>query len=84
MDGMEAVVEVTEQGQAVVVMLRCLKGLTSEVNCIQLRSSLIQNVLRAKEEFCSLVSTTDSFIDPQSLQYPLHEGAPDDDSLWHL
>ena len=73
MDGVEAVVEVTEQGQAVVVMLRCLKGLTSEVNCIQLRSSLIQKVLGTKVEFCSLVSTTDSFIDPQSLQYPLKE-----------
>ena len=73
MDGVEAVVEVTEQGQAVVVMLRCLKGLTSEVSCIQLRSSLIQKVLGTKEEFCSLVSTTDSFIDPQSLQYPLKE-----------
>ena len=64
----ETLVEIAEQNR-VVVLLRSHK-ISSE--CLQLRSLLIQKVLAAAREFCSKVSTVESFINPSdTTQYPL-------------
>ena len=69
--GVEVVVEVIEQNQAVVVMVRSCKYATSELECIRLRSSVIKKVLQAKKTFCPNTFTAESLIHPQCLQYPL-------------
>ena len=64
----ETLVEVADQNR-VVVLMRCPK-VKSE--CFQLRSLLIQKVLAAAREFCSKVSTVESFFNPSdTTQYPL-------------
>ena len=64
----ETLVEIAEQNR-VVVLMRCPE-VKSE--CLQLRSLLIQKVLAAAREFCSKVSTVESFINPSdTAQYPL-------------
>ena len=64
----ETLVEVAEQNR-VVVLMRCPKV---KPECLQLRSLLIQKVLAAACEFCSKVSTVESFISPSEVtQYPL-------------
>ena len=66
--GVETLVEIAEQNR-VVVLMRCPE-VKSE--CLQLRSLLIQKVLAAAREFCSKVSTVESFINPSdTTQYPL-------------
>ena len=69
-DGVEAVVEVVEQSQAVVVMLRCSGKTKSEWACLHLRSAIICKVLKAAEKFCPNVSTAESFIHPDDVCYP--------------
>ena len=69
--GVEVVVEVIEQNQAVVVLVRSCKHATSELECIRLRSSVIKKVLQAKKTFCPNTSTAESLIHPRCLQYPL-------------
>ena len=69
-DGVEAVVEVVEQSQAVVVMLRCSGKIKSEWACLHLRSAIICKVLKAAEEFCPNVSTAESLIHPDDVRYP--------------
>ena len=67
-NGAETLVEIAEQNR-VVVLMRCPE-VKSE--CLQLRSLLIQKVLAAAREFCSKVSTVESFINPSDTsQYPL-------------
>ena len=80
-DGVETVVEVLEQSQAVIVMMRCFNMLKSLVQCLHLRSSIIQKVLKATAEFCS-VSTLESFIHPDDLQYPPKSGS--ETVLFHI
>ena len=64
----ETLVEIAEQNK-VVVLMRCPE-VKSE--CLQLRSLLIQKVLAAAREFCSKISTVESFINPSdTTQYPL-------------
>ena len=69
--GIEATVEVIEQNQAVVAMVRSFKTFVSEVECIKLRSSIMRKVLQAKETFCPNISTAESFIHPEHLHHPL-------------
>ena len=66
--GSEVLVEVAKQNK-VVVLMRCPE-VKSE--CLQLRFFLIQKVLAATREFCSKVSTIESFINnSDTTQYPL-------------
>ena len=66
--GIEVLLEVAQQN-TIVVLMRCPE-VKSE--CLQLRSLLIQKVLAAAREFCSKVSTVESFINPSdTTQYPL-------------
>jgi len=69
-DGVEAIVEVSEQNRVVLLLMSCPKG--EEMACVRLRSSLISKVLETKEEFCPGISTTELLIDPSNLSsYPL-------------
>ena len=81
-DGIEVLVEVREQNQVVTVMMRCDEVSETKIECIHLRSSLVQKILRTREEFCSKVSTTEAFIKPDELQYPLRP--PQDLTLFSL
>ena len=70
-DGVKALVEIRDppQMRKVVVMLCCLEG--KEMDCAHLRSTIIQLVLRAKEQLCSSVQTKQFFIRPSLVkQYP--------------
>ena len=69
-DGVETIVEVSEQNRVVLLLMSCPEG--EEMACVRLRSSLISKVLEIKEEFCPGISTTELLIDPSNLSsYPL-------------
>ena len=69
-DGVETIVEVSEQNRLVLLMMSCPGG--EEMACVQLRSSLISKILGTKEELCSGICTTELLIDPSNLSsYPL-------------
>ena len=69
-DGVETIVEVSEQNRVVLLLMSCPEG--KEMACVRLRSSLISKVLEAKEELCPGISTTEQLIDPSNLSsYPL-------------
>ena len=70
-DGIDVLVEMREQNQVIAVMMRCDEELETRIECVHLRSLLVQKILRMKEEFCSKVSTKEAFINPNELQYPL-------------
>ena len=71
MDGIETVVEVREQSR-VLILMRCISKLTSQIACVRLRSTLIKKVLHAAKEFCPSMTHTlqECFIHPRDLQYP--------------
>ena len=69
-DGVETIVEVSEQNKMVLLLMSCPEG--EEIACVRLRSSLISKLLETKEEFCPRISTTELLIDPSNLSsYPL-------------
>ena len=69
-DGVETIVEVSEQNKLVLLLMLCPDG--KEMACVQLRSSLISIILVAKEELCPGISTNELLIDPSNLSnYPL-------------
>ena len=70
-DGVKALVEITvpPQMREVVVMLCCLAG--KEMDCANVRSTIIQLALKAKEQFCASVQTKQFFIRPSLVKvYP--------------
>ena len=67
--GVEALVEVVAH-RRINVILRCLTG--REVACTRIRSTIIQKVHSAREEFCPKVPISELFIHPtDTTQYPL-------------
>ena len=64
----ETVVEVGLQHQSVLVMMCCPKEKYAE--CVQLRSEVIQKILKAKDEFCQAVKMSESFLHPDNVKYP--------------
>ena len=65
-----ALVEVTEQSTAVVVLIRCREQ--SRMDCVLLRSRVIGHVLDAKDEFCPNIEVSEFLMDPKHLEhYPL-------------
>ena len=58
-----------QSGKMVTVLLRCLE--CSKVKCIHLRSAIIHKAPCAREEFCTKVSTSEYFIHPDAIEYPL-------------
>ena len=78
-EGVEALVEIRypPQNKEVVVMLRCMSG--QEVECAHLRSTIIQMVLLAKQQFCSRVPTKEFLLHPSQVrEYPLKSPAEQD------
>ena len=68
--GTEALVEVVNIRKTVNVMIRCTKS--KELECIKLRSSLIQKILSLRNELCSGVPTRELFVYPSDAAcYPL-------------
>ena len=67
--GVGALVEMDQSGKTVTVLLRCLEH--SKVKCIHLRSAIIHKALCAREKFCPKVSTSEYFIHPDAIEYPL-------------
>ena len=67
--GVGALVEMDESGKTVTALLRCLKD--REIESTHLRSAIIHKTLCAREEFCSKVCTSEYFIHPDSVEYPL-------------
>ena len=68
--GTEALVEVVDGSRRVSVMVRCFNG--QEIECIHLRSVLIEKVLCTKDELCSRVPTTELFLHPlDAVSHPL-------------
>ena len=68
-NGVGALIEMDKSGKVVTVLLRCLEG--REVECIHLRSAIIHKVLCAREKFCPKVSTSEYFMHPDVVEYPL-------------
>ena len=72
--GLECLVEVTEQCQAVVLMLRSISSsqdLTSHY--ISYRSSLIKVITSAVSDICPSLEVSESFCHPDHIQYPPQE-----------
>ena len=69
-DGVETIVEVSEQNKLVLLLMSCPEG--EEIVCVKHRSSLISKVLETKREICPGISTTELLIDSSNLSsYPL-------------
>ena len=72
--GLECLIEVTEQCQAVVLMLRSIsssRDLTSHY--ISYRSSLIKVITSAVSDICPSLEVSESFCHPDHIQYPPQE-----------
>ena len=67
-DGIETIVEVGLQHRWVAVMLRCPD--THKVQCAELRTKVINTVLKTKQDFCPAIGMKEFLIAPSSLQYP--------------
>ena len=67
-DGIETIVEVDLQCRWVAVMMRCPD--THRVYCAEVRSKVIKIVLKAKQDFCPVITMNEFLIAPSSLQYP--------------
>lgn len=72
-DGDESLVEINEHNNTILFLSRS-RELTR--SCLELRSTVIQKVMKAAKEFCPLVKTVDYFIDPSEVvQHPLQPRA---------
>ena len=68
-DGVEALVEVVEQNDAILFLSRCRELIDS---CLRLRSIVIQKILKAAKEFCPKVDTVEYLVAPEEvLEHPL-------------
>ena len=69
--GIEVIVEVVDQ-KCIVVMIRALKQIESQVKLISVRSQIIQRVLDTKHDFCPKVNITEALLHPEVVNsYPL-------------
>ena len=69
--GIEVIVEVIDQ-KCIVMMIRALKQIESQVKLISVRSQIIQRVLDTKRELCPKVNVTESLLHPEMIvNYPL-------------
>lgn len=69
--GLGVLVEVVDNSRKVNVVVRCLQGVNIE--CAQLRSAVIAEVLQAIDDYCPGISVTETFISPaEAVQHPLN------------
>jgi ankyrin repeat protein/GTPase SAR1 family protein len=70
LSGTETYVELREDGQVLVLVMRCLKE--HEVECVKLRAAVIKTILDTKADFAPLIQANEGLLDPSYLhQYPL-------------
>ena len=68
---MQTLVEVTPDNKSVILLARFQK--VKLLQCVELRSKVIDTILQCKKQFCPRVVTTESFVDSSSsLQYPIN------------
>ena len=68
-DGVEALVEVVEQNDAILFLSRCRELIPS---CLRLRSIVLRKIIKAAKEFCPKVDTVEYFVAPaEVLEHPL-------------
>jgi hypothetical protein len=67
-NGVTTIVDVIKQ-KDLLILMQCKTG--CEVECIQLRSSVISMVFKAQTELCSTVKFSEYFLDPSSLKHPV-------------
>ena len=68
-DGVEVLIEVTEQSTVVLLLIRCFKG--QEMKCVKLRSAVISKILDAKQQFSPQAKVNECFIHPSEIgKYP--------------
>ena len=74
-DGIETIVEMVDDGKAVVLLMRIKEGLETLVKGLRLRSKVIRKILETKHQYCSKVATIEYLIDQSHLrtdhEYPV-------------
>ena len=70
LNGIETLVEVVEDGQVIVMAMRCLRG--QELQCVKLRAAVISKILETKAMYAEHIKTHELLIDSRYLlSYPL-------------
>ena len=70
LNGIETVVELVEEGQVIIMAMRCLKG--QELECVCLRAAVISKILETMAIHAEHIKTHEFLIDPRHLvSYPL-------------
>ena len=70
LNGIETIVEVVEDGQVIIMAMRCLRG--QELHCVKLRAAVISKILETKAMYAEHIKTHELLIDPRYLvSYPL-------------
>ena len=85
LDGIETVVEMVEQSQAVVMLMR--GKMCSELKCVCLRSKLVSLVLDVKRKFCPNLKVTQYLFNPKDLvnrPYPFASHTLDSLTLYEM
>ena len=78
--------EIVDECRAVIMLMRGKEG--SEMNCVSLRSAVIQKILSVKEEYCRNLVTSECVIDLQQLKaqdiYPMIKSSLEDTMLYEV
>lgn len=71
LNGIETIVEVVEEGQVIVMAMRCIEN--QELQCVKLRTAVIKTILETKQLYASQIATDEFLVSPDCLNnYPLH------------
>ena len=68
-DGIEVVVEVELQYPRITLLMRCPDD--AKMKCVELRSTVIHEILQTRQKYCEAMTMTESFIHPTQIQYPV-------------
>ena len=75
-DGVKTVVQVSEQNRSIVLLVQPLDE-SLELESLQVSSSVVQNILQIKEEFCRSCDTQECLISPHNLNMALQYNLKD-------
>ena len=67
-NGVTTIVDIIEQ-KNLLILMQCKTG--CEVECVQLRSSVISMVYKAQKKLCSIAEVREYFLNPNSLKHPV-------------
>ena len=85
LNGIETLVEMVEQNQAVIVLMRGKGG--SEIKCVHLRSKLINLILQVKRKVCPNLPVNQYLLNPKELKnksYPVVNKSLDSMTLYDI